>query len=173
MQRIVGKNVLESLTTGMYSDSRIIFREYIQNSTDAIDNAIKNKLLGKDEGTIEIKINIKKREISIRDNGIGIPAAEVYNKLGDIGKSEKDFKEQRGFRGIGRLGGLGYCDELTFVTSYAGENKKTITVWDCKQLRDLLLPNVEKDLDVIELVNRVTEDSTELEDTDKHYFEVI
>lgn len=173
MQRIVGKNVLESLTTGMYSDSRIIFREYIQNSTDAIDNAIKNNLLVKDEGTIEIKINDKKREISIRDNGIGIPAAEVYNKLGDIGKSEKDFKEQRGFRGIGRLGGLGYCDELTFVTSYAGENKKTITVWDCKQLRNLLLPNVEKDLDVIELVNRVTEDSTESDGKDEHYFEVI
>ena len=43
---MVGKNVLESLTTGMYSDSRIIFREYIQNSTDAIDNAIK-KIFGK------------------------------------------------------------------------------------------------------------------------------
>jgi molecular chaperone HtpG len=173
MQRIVGKNVLESLTTGMYSDSRIIFREYIQNSTDAIDNAIKSKLLGKDEGSVEIKINARKREISLRDNGIGIPSAEVYNKLGDIGKSEKDFKEQRGFRGIGRLGGLGYCDELTFITSYYGENKKTITVWDCVQLRNLLLPNVEKNLDVIELVNRVTEDSTELEDKDEHYFEVI
>ncbi len=173
MQRIVGKNVLESLTTGMYSDSRIIFREYIQNSTDAIDNAIKNKLLGREDGTIEIKIDLKKREISIRDNGTGIPSSEVYNKLGDIGKSEKDFKEQRGFRGIGRLGGLGYCDELTFVTSYAGESKKTITVWDCKQLRNLLLPNVEKDLDVIELVNRVTEDSTEPEDKNEHYFEVI
>jgi molecular chaperone HtpG len=173
MGRIVGKNVLESLTTGMYSDSRIIFREYIQNSTDAIDNAIKRNLLKKDEGVIEIKINTRKSEISIRDNGIGIPSAEVYNKLGDIGKSEKDFKEQRGFRGIGRLGGLGYCDELTFVTSHAGEDKKTVTIWDCVQLRNLLMPNVEKDLDVIELVNRVTDDSTEPENINDHYFEVI
>lgn len=173
MSRIVGKNVLESLTTGMYSDSRIIFREYIQNSTDAIDKAIQLGVLMKDEGSIRITINSKKREIIIRDNGIGIPSEEVFNKLGDIGKSEKDFKEQRGFRGIGRLGGLGYCDELTFVTSYTGENKKTITVWDCKQLRYLLLPNIEKNLDVIELINRVTADSTEEDDSDAHYFEVI
>lgn len=173
MARIVGKNVLESLTTGMYSDSRIIFREYIQNSTDAIDRAIQLGILMKDEGNVRITINSKKREIIIRDNGIGIPNRDVFNKLGDIGKSEKDFKEQRGFRGIGRLGGLGYCEELAFITSYAGESKKTITVWDCKQLRHLLLPNIEKDLDVIELINRVTADSTESEDSDAHYFEVI
>ena len=173
MQRIVGKNVLESLTTGMYSDSRIIFREYIQNSTDAIDNAIKKNILRKEEGKIHININNKKNEISIRDNGIGIPSEEVYNKLGDIGKSDKDFKEQRGFRGIGRLGGLGYCDELTFITSFPGEDKKTITIWDCVQLRNLLLPNVEKNLDVIELVNRVTESSTEPEVESDHYFEVV
>ena len=30
----VGKYTLESLTTGMYSDPKIIYREYIQNSVD-------------------------------------------------------------------------------------------------------------------------------------------
>ena len=35
----IGKNVLENLTQAMYSDSRIIYREYIQNSTDQIDIA--------------------------------------------------------------------------------------------------------------------------------------
>jgi hypothetical protein len=173
MQRIVGKNVLESLTTGMYADSKIIFREYIQNSTDAIDKAVKKGILNKDDGFIKININKQMREISLRDNGLGIAEAEVFNRLGDIGKSEKDYKEQRGFRGIGRLGGLGYCDELTFITSFPGEDKKTITIWDCKQLRTLLRPDVEKDLDVIELVNRVTAMSVEKEKKEEHYFEVI
>lgn len=173
MPRIVGKNVLESLTTGMYSDSRIVYREYIQNSTDAIDAAIKEGIITKGDGEIKIQIDHIKNQISIQDNGIGIPSSDVYNRLGDIGKSEKDFKEQRGFRGIGRLGGLGYCDELTFITSYAGENLKTITIWDCVQLRKLLLPNVEKDLNIIELVNRVTVESKEPEEVDKHYFDVI
>jgi len=36
---IMGKNIWDNLTTGMYSDSKIIFREYIQNACDAIDTA--------------------------------------------------------------------------------------------------------------------------------------
>ena len=31
----IGKNILENLTTGMYPDSRFIYREYIQNAADA------------------------------------------------------------------------------------------------------------------------------------------
>ena len=38
---IIGKHTLESLTSGMYADPYVVFREYIQNSTDAIDSAYK------------------------------------------------------------------------------------------------------------------------------------
>ena len=31
----IGKDVIESLTLGMYQDSRYVYREYIQNSADA------------------------------------------------------------------------------------------------------------------------------------------
>lgn len=40
----IGKFTLESLTTGMYSDARIVFREYIQNAVDALEEAINNKI---------------------------------------------------------------------------------------------------------------------------------
>ena len=39
---IIGKNVIENLTTAMYEDLRIIYREYIQNSADSIDKAIQS-----------------------------------------------------------------------------------------------------------------------------------
>jgi len=67
MPIVVGKNVLESLTTGMYSDTRIIYREYIQNATDAIDKAVKESVLDNDENLIEVLINSRKKEVSIRD----------------------------------------------------------------------------------------------------------
>lgn len=35
----IGKYTLESLTIGMYSDSKIIYREYIQNSVDSLEEA--------------------------------------------------------------------------------------------------------------------------------------
>ncbi len=172
-ERIVGKNALETLTTGMYKDSRIIFREYIQNSSDAIDNAINQGILKKENNRIDVKIDISKREIRIKDNGTGISNSEVYKNLGDIGVTTKDYKENRGFRGIGRLGGLGYCDELLFITSLKGEPIKTITKWDCKELRRLLKPNVAPDMSLIDVVNAVTNESSETENSESHYFEVI
>ncbi len=173
MPLIVGKNVLESLTTGMYADNKIIYREYIQNATDAIDTAIRQGALEREKNRIDIIINVNRREIRIRDNGVGIPQSKVYNTLGDIGKSVKDYKEQRGFRGIGRLGGLGYCEELKFITSYKGENKRSIQTWDCVKLKNLLQPNVAPDMDVIGVVNEVTRIDILEEDENKHYFEVV
>jgi hypothetical protein len=170
---VVGKNVLESLTTGMYSDNRIVYREYIQNSSDSIDRAIHDGILKKENNRIEITINANRREIRIRDNGTGIPSTNVHNQLGDIGRSVKNYKNQRGFRGIGRLGGLGYCEEIKFITSYINEPIRTVVVWDCIELKRLLQPNVEPDMDIVEVVTRVTSQSTEKDDGASHYFEIV
>lgn len=42
---VFGANILENLTTGMYQDSRVIYREYIQNACDQIDVACQTGLL--------------------------------------------------------------------------------------------------------------------------------
>ena len=46
---IIGKNVIENLTLGMYENSLMIYREYIQNAADSIDNAINLGILKKKE----------------------------------------------------------------------------------------------------------------------------
>ena len=43
----IGKFTLETLTTGMYDSPKDIYREYIQNAVDSIDNAIKLGILKK------------------------------------------------------------------------------------------------------------------------------
>lgn len=45
---IIGKNVIENLTLGMYENSLMIYREYIQNAADSIDNAINLGILKKE-----------------------------------------------------------------------------------------------------------------------------
>lgn len=60
----VGKNILDNLTTGMYSDSKVIYREYIQNACDQIDLAMKLGILEADEGSVDIFIDQKKKDIS-------------------------------------------------------------------------------------------------------------
>lgn len=169
----IGKFTLESLTTGMYADSKILFREYIQNSSDAIDEAISEGILkSRDDGEIRININKKKHSISIRDNGFGIAGQHVQSKLCDIGNSAKRFDQSRGFRGIGRLGGLSYCGQLRFITSAKGESTKTTVCWDCEKLKQLLQPGKHVLHDLSSVISEVVSIKVEAEDTDVHYFQV-
>ena len=170
---VIGKFTLESLSTGMYSDPRAIFREYIQNSTDAIDRAVANGIIDKDSAEIHIKINANKREIRIRDNGTGILSSKVYNTLSDIGNSSKDYTQDRGFRGIGRLGGLAYCDYLYFVTKAANESIESSMRWDCKRMRELVSPSNNEIPDIVGVINAITSISQKEVNDDSHYFEVI
>jgi molecular chaperone HtpG len=169
----IGKFTLESLTTGMYSDPRIIFREYIQNSTDAIDDAIKYGLINsREDGRIEISLDKRSRFLSIKDNGTGIAQFKVWNTLCDVGSSSKDFSKQRGFRGIGRLGGLSYAKTLRFVTSVKGENKKSIITWDCEKLKKMLRPGDFENYDLSMVIQEVTAIDVSSEKSDSHYFSV-
>lgn len=169
----VGKFTLESLTTGMYADPRIIFREYIQNATDAIDKALKEGLLQQKDARIEITIDKRNSRIVIKDNGAGINHGKVWRLLGDIGDSEKRFEENRGFRGIGRLGGMSYANELQFVTSAKGEKVRTIVYWDCKKLKELLQPGKYMDYDLAKVIDEISFMTTEEEDINAHYFKVV
>lgn len=140
---IFGANILENLTTGMYKDSKVIFREYIQNACDQIDKAVELGILSSiDEGRIEIWIDENKRTISIEDNATGIPQEKFRKTLADIADSSKKIGEDKGFRGIGRLCGLAYCQELIFTSTAMGENIISIMRCDAKKMRELLSRNI-------------------------------
>lgn len=166
----VGKNILDNLTTGMYSDSKVIFREYIQNACDQIDLAISLGILSPGEGSVEIFTDTKKRYISIKDNATGVKADEFIEDVGDIANSNKEIGKNKGFRGIGRLCGLAYCKTLKFTTSYLGENVKSIMTCDAKKMRAMLVENKKYTLD--EIWDAIITYSTEEESEGEHYFEV-
>ncbi|HYV90897.1 MAG TPA: ATP-binding protein [Chitinophagales bacterium] len=169
----IGKNVIETLTMGMYDDPRFIFREYVQNSADQIDAATKSGIFAKKEdGDIHILIDKKKKQIIIEDNATGIESAKVQAFLGNIAQSPKNRYLDKGFRGIGRLGGLGYCDKLTFETSYKGEKIKSTMVWDAKQLREIINDTSIR-IEAAELISAITNYSKESEAENTHYFKVI
>lgn len=169
---IIGKDVIESLTLGMYEDPRVIYREYIQNSADQIDIAFDQHIFNsRDDGLIQIDIKKDKKEITIYDNGTGIPELRVESILKNIAQGEKDRTKHKGFRGIGRLGGLAYCDKLVFETSFPGESKKSILSWDAKMLRDIINDREKKE-EATEVIDLITSVIVENEDKDKRYFKV-
>ncbi len=106
---ILGAHILEILTRGMYEDPRTIFREYVQNSCDAIDAAMKKGILQAGEGRINIWLDDDTRTITISDNGTGIRSSDFRRIMGSVADSDKRNNENRGFRGIGRLCGMAYC----------------------------------------------------------------
>ena len=168
----IGKDVIESLTLGMYEDCRFIYREYVQNAADAVDKAVKLKILDKGSEEIHIKIDVENRHISIFDNATGISHENVVSILRNIAHSTKKRGEDKGFRGIGRLGGLGYCSKLKFETSYFGEDKKSIMTWDAELLK-YIINDRDNNEEAVEVLRQVTNTSFETEDVNAHYFRVI
>ncbi len=169
---VFGANILENLTTGMYKNSQIIFREYVQNSCDAIDKAVALGILSSNEGNIDIWIDTDKRFISVEDNGTGITAREFETTLQSIAQSDKQLDTEKGFRGIGRLCGLAYCRELVFSTTAKNENVISTMHIDAEKLRSRFYGDkkytVQEVLDdVITVEKKISEDVVA-----EHWFKV-
>ena len=170
---VVGKDILELLSSSMYLDPLTVYREYMQNSADAIDEAVRAGLLGSiEDGKIEISLDHIGRRAIIRDNGIGIENTEMVPRLTSIGASQKRGSSARGFRGVGRLAGLGYCQELIFRSKSERDNHVRQVAWDCRKLK-ALLSDSNYDGVISEVVSQVvTISELEAETFPPHFFEV-
>ena len=127
---LVGADILNLVTTGMYHTPLAIYREYIQNCADAIERSTWS-----DKGRVDIAINPAKRNVKIRDNGPGLTYAAAKRELIPIARSNKQRGVHRGFRGIGRLSGLAFAEKVTFRTRASGRQPVTEIAWNGATLR--------------------------------------
>lgn len=170
---IVGKDVLELLSSAMYVNPLCIYREYIQNAADAIDEAQAEGLYSTGVvPRIDVSINISERTIKIRDNGIGIAGNLFSRRLTALGASTKRGSSARGFRGVGRLSGLAYCQELIFRSKSKHGARVWEVRWDCRRLKDFLNDNKFQG-DINDLIYEIIEfDTFEAGCCPPHFFEV-
>ena len=86
----VGKDILELLSSSMYVDPMSLYREYIQNGADAIDEARDAGLFSSNaQPRIDVRLDLAKRCVTIRDNGIGISSNVFARRLTALGASSK------------------------------------------------------------------------------------
>ena len=128
----LGVHLLETITRGMYSEPLHCVREYVQNAFDSIRAARRRGLLTSHEGCIDIIVDPHAKTLRIRDDGTGLSPEEAVVQLVDIGYSGKaDTADaaaaNAGFRGIGRMAGISYCDRLVFETSDGGDRTCAVT----------------------------------------------
>lgn len=132
---LLGVDIIELVSSSMYVDALTAYREYVQNSADAIDDA---RDQGLDAGRIDITIDPATRSVRIRDNGTGLNHESFVRRLTAFGASGKRQQQRRGFRGVGRLAALGQCQELIFRSQTDGERVISELRWDGRLLRSLL-----------------------------------
>ena len=161
---LVGPNILNLVTTGMYHTPLTIYREYIQNCADAIGASKRS-----DRGCVEISIKPGERNVRIRDNGPGLTHTEAIRELIPIARSRKRRGIDRGFRGIGRLSGLAFADSVTFRTRAVGTQPVTEITWNGTTLRAGAVGGA----DPGQIIQNCVEVSrTEGTDWPDHFFEV-
>ncbi len=141
----IGKDVIEILTSGMYVSPLSIFREYVQNAADAVDEARSSGSAAR-SGRVAIEIDHVSRSVTIRDDGSGIPSERAVDILLAVGGSRKRGTDARGFRGVGRLSGLAYCRQIEFVTKAKGDGRIVSLAWDCRKLRESVASTAAEDL---------------------------
>ena len=130
------KELLNLMINSIYSNNEIFLRELISNASDAIDkyrfNALNSKgTIPLKDFVIDIKVDKKKRTITIADNGVGMNKEDLINNLGTIAKSGskdfmsklKDAKEKQDLNIIGQFG-VGFYSAFMVASSISVKTKK-------------------------------------------------
>ncbi|KAB3535620.1 hypothetical protein F8154_05675 [Alkaliphilus pronyensis] len=148
MNAKVGAGIVNIITESLYDRPIVVFREYVQNSVDSFG---KSKI---DEDEFFTKIWLDNSNLCFLDNGNGISRNEFYNKMIDIANSEKKRAEHIGYKGIGRLSGLPYCNKLIFINICSFKNNDFQEFYiDGSKYKEL--KNKLNDYDLDDLMNEI------------------
>ena len=161
---LVGADILNLVTTGMYHTPLAVYREYIQNAADAIEG-----VGWSDKGHVKISIDPGERSVKISDNGPGLTHAEAKRELIPVARSRKRHGVHRGFRGIGRLAGLAFADTVTFRTRARRTHSVSEISWDGTTLRESAVEGADPGQIIQNCVEVSRIDGT---GWPKHFFEV-
>ncbi|MDX1829919.1 MAG: molecular chaperone HtpG [Lutibacter sp.] len=177
---VTAENIFPIIKKFLYSDHEIFLRELISNATDATLKLKHLSTLGEVKGDIgepiiEIKVDKKKKEIRIIDQGVGMTGEEVekyINQVAFSGAEEfvekyKDKVEDSGI--IGHFG-LGFysafmvADKVEIITKSYQKGAKAVH-WECDGSPKYSLEETKKKERGTEIILHIDEDSKDfLED---------
>jgi molecular chaperone HtpG len=174
----VGRSILETITVALYEKPIILFREYVQNSLDAYNRAVDSGQPALRDLNVAITIDEAARTIVIKDNGYGIESYKTFEvRMLSIGSSRQlaDKTQYIGFRGIGRISGLPFCEKLTFRNKAAANTTIQECTWGGAEYRARLSDETASG-DLSSIINDIVtlnEKNAPAKDMGKHYFEVV
>jgi len=170
-------NIFPLIKKFLYSDHEIFLRELISNATDATLKMKHLANIGEAEGVeygnpiIEVKLDKKKKELRIIDQGIGMTKEEVEKYINEIAFSGAEefiekYKDKNG-KDAGIIGhfGLGFysafmvAKQVEIITkSYKDE---PAVHWSCDGSPEFTIEKTDKKERGTEIILHIAEDSTE------------
>src|SRR5665648_370109 len=126
------ENIFPIIKKFLYSEHEIFLRELISNAVDATQKLKTLASLGKFKGklgdlTIEVKVNKKKKTLSVIDHGIGMTAEEVNKYINQIAlSSAEEFVNQFKTKSEAEMNAIIGHFGLGFYSSFMVSDKVTI-----------------------------------------------
>lgn len=170
-------NIFPLIKKFLYSDHEIFLRELISNATDATLKLRHLANIGEAQGVeygnpiIEVKLDKKKKELRIIDQGIGMTKEEVEKYINEIAFSgaeefiekykDKDGKDAGiiGHFGLGFYSAFMVAKKVEIITkSYKDE---PAVHWECEGSPEFSISKADKKEHGTEIILHIADDSTE------------
>ncbi|MCQ4742934.1 ATP-binding protein [Blautia producta] len=151
--KTVGAGILNIITESLYDKPIVVFREYVQNAVDSFFKSMGTAITKED---LFCKIWYENGNLYFLDNGNGIIENKFEDEMKHIAYSHKKRTLNMGYKGIGRLSGISYCEKLVFVNIVNYRDKKYQTyVIECQKYNDLKKRDDYGELGFDELMDKI------------------
>ncbi|MPL88146.1 Chaperone protein HtpG [bioreactor metagenome] len=172
------ENIFPIIKKFLYSDHEIFLREIVANAVDATQKLKTLASLGQFKGelgdlTIDVKIDKKKKTLSVIDRGIGMTQDEVDKYINQIafsgaeefvekfkGKSELEQNQLIGHFGLGFYSSFMVSKEVEFKTKSYQEGSKAVRWW-CDGDTEYTIDEIEKEERGTEIVMHIDSENEE------------
>ncbi len=176
---VTSENIFPIIKKFLYSDHEIFLRELVSNAVDATQKLKTLSSMGEFKGemgdiTIRVKVDKKKKTITVSDNGVGMTAEEIEKYINQIAFSgAEDFLEKYkdkanaiiGHFGLGFYSSFMVSDKVEIVTRSYQEGAKAVR-WSCEGSPEFSIDEAKREERGTDIILHVNKDNEEfLEDS--------
>ncbi len=171
---VSAENIFPIIKKFLYSEHEIFLREIISNAVDATQKLKTLARVGDFKGelgdqTIRVKLDKKKKTITVSDRGIGMTEEELDKYLNQIAfSSAEDFLEKYkdkidaiiGHFGLGFYSAFMVSNKVEVISKSYKEDAKAVK-WSCEGTQEFQMEETEKESFGTDVVMHIDEDSKE------------
>lgn len=171
---VTTENIFPIIKKFLYSDHEIFLRELVSNAVDATQKLKTLANMGDFKGelgdlTIRIKLDPKKKTLTITDQGVGMTGEEVDKYINQIAfSSAEDFLEKYknqanniiGHFGLGFYSSFMVSEKVEVISRSYQEGAKAVK-WVCDGTPDYTLEETEKDERGTDIILHIEKESEE------------